>query len=459
MMHPHVHWHEGLFLGPHHLQVMSRSFGNAITRERELGMHYPYGVIAFKLAPDSLENRMIRFDRLRAIMPSGVVIDTQQGTSLPPLDINEAIENAAGGLVVSLAVPLWKNDGANTVPDNESLPARRREIYTTTDVVVPDENTGTNPKPVTVRKVNARLVLQGQDTTDLETLPLMRIVLSTVEKQTRPRLDPDFAPPCIVLSAWPTMKTMLRELAEQVAACRNEQVDVMGRGGFNLDAMQGPQVEQMLRLRTLNVYTARLRMLADSPSLTPSQAYLEMTGLMGELAGLKPGSDLFQLPRYDHDRPLVSLLTLDKHLREKLLKLDSAETWWKLDLIRGPSDRSYKAALEEKHLSKPNAYFLAIRTGQDTDAVIKLVQDAKTFKCMPTSLEGKTVYGVPLKYDPHPPLGLPLHGDLHYFRMLRSDNEMIWARVEQDHGICCHWQGMEGSDFQLAIYMTVPKES
>ena len=457
MMHPYVHWHEGLFLGPHHLQVMSRAISATVTHERALAMPYPYGVIEAKLAPDSLENKLIRFERLRAVMPSGLLVDTQLGADLPALNINDALENVAGGLVIHLALPLWKKDAANTVPSEEAIPANRRELFNVEDREVPDENTGVNPRPVSLRRLNARLILEGQDMTGLETLPLVRIVLSTVDRQTRPRLDPEFAPPCLQLHAWPTMTTLVRELAEQVAACREEQAAIMNRGGFNLDAMQGPQVEQMLRLRTLNVYTGRLRALADNPVASPADAYLELTGLMGELAGLRPGTDPFVLPKFDHDRPLVSLLSLNE-LSRKLLAIEAAETWWKLDLVRGPSDRSYQATLEEKHLARPNQYFLAIRTGQDVDTITKLVEDGRAFKCMPMSLEGKTVYGVPLKYDAHPPLGLPLHGDLHYFRMQRSENEMIWGRVQDDNAICCHWQGMESTDFDLSIYMTVPQE-
>ncbi|XAL98986.1 type VI secretion system baseplate subunit TssK [Phycisphaeraceae bacterium D3-23] len=457
MMHPYVHWHEGLFLGPHHLQVMSQAVSQTVTRERTLAMPYPYGVIEAKLAPDSLENKLVRFDRLRAVMPSGLLIDTRFGADLPALNIEDAIENAAEGLIIRLALPLWKEDAANTVPSEEATPAKRRELFNVEDREVPDENTGTNARPVSLRRLNARLILEGQDTTDLETLPLMRIALSTVDRQTRPRLDPQFAPPCLQLRAWPTMTTLVRELAEQVAACREEQAAIMNRGGFNLDAMQGPQVEQMLRLRTLNVYTGRFRALADNPVASPADAYLEMAGLMGELAGLRPGTDPFKLPKFDHDRPLVSLLALNELCR-KLLAIEAAETWWKLDLVRGPSDRSYQTVLDEKHLTRPNQYFLAIKTGQDVDTVIKLVEDGRAFKCMPMSLEGKTVYGVPLKYDAHPPLGLPLHGDLHYFRMQRSEKEMIWDRINDDRAICCHWQGMESTDFDLSIYMTVPQE-
>jgi len=40
-----VHWHEGLFLQPHHLQAYSRDVMEGGWRERKLAWAYTYGVI------------------------------------------------------------------------------------------------------------------------------------------------------------------------------------------------------------------------------------------------------------------------------------------------------------------------------------------------------------------------------------------------------------------------------
>ena len=40
-----IHWQEGLFLQPHHLQRMQKSLRDEISGERRLGWPYPYGVV------------------------------------------------------------------------------------------------------------------------------------------------------------------------------------------------------------------------------------------------------------------------------------------------------------------------------------------------------------------------------------------------------------------------------
>ena len=65
-----VHWHEGLFLQPHHLQASQRTLIEQAIAERKLTFPYPYGMIDSKVSSDAMENLMVRFDRLRVVMPS-----------------------------------------------------------------------------------------------------------------------------------------------------------------------------------------------------------------------------------------------------------------------------------------------------------------------------------------------------------------------------------------------------
>ncbi|MFG0326011.1 MAG: type VI secretion system baseplate subunit TssK [Phycisphaerales bacterium JB037] len=85
-----IHWHEGLFLQPHHLQALQRAVGARFGFERQLSRAYPYGVIEAKVSSDELENMRVRFERRVVAMPSGVLVDVPNGADLPPLDIEEA---------------------------------------------------------------------------------------------------------------------------------------------------------------------------------------------------------------------------------------------------------------------------------------------------------------------------------------------------------------------------------
>ena len=124
-----VHWHEGLFLKPHHLQTMQRDLAEAGMRERRLSVPFPYGVIDLRLSTDALENMLIRIDRLRAIMPSGLEVDLPGNADVPALDIKRVFQASSGSFTVSLAVPLWQGSRANTVdhtPASSGSTASRR---------------------------------------------------------------------------------------------------------------------------------------------------------------------------------------------------------------------------------------------------------------------------------------------------------------------------------------------
>src|SRR5207237_9497544 len=111
-----IHWHEGLFLQQHHLQRNQKAQVDNLSAERSLVWAYPYGVIEARLNTDELENMRLRFDRLRAIMASGIEVNYPAEAELPSIDMKQAFATAGGALNVSLGVPLWFDSRATEVP-------------------------------------------------------------------------------------------------------------------------------------------------------------------------------------------------------------------------------------------------------------------------------------------------------------------------------------------------------
>ena len=87
-----IHWHEGLFLQQHHLQRNQKAQVDNLSAERRLLWAYPYGVIEARLNTDELENMRLRFDRLRAIMPSGIEVNYPAEAILRPVPSRERCE-------------------------------------------------------------------------------------------------------------------------------------------------------------------------------------------------------------------------------------------------------------------------------------------------------------------------------------------------------------------------------
>jgi type VI secretion system ImpJ/VasE family protein len=451
-----IHWCEGLFLQPHHLQFMQRDMLENFAWERRLNLHYSYGVIEARLSDDELENMRISFDGLRAVMPSGLVVRIPDNTDLPSLDIKEAFASSSGPLSVSLGVPLWSASHGNVVEQDSGEDWRAKRTYRVTEIQSPDENTGDNPQPILVRRINARLLLENDDRSDLEVLPLFKIVRAASEDLGFPRRDPEYIPPCLVINGSPVLRELLRDLTSQVLASRKELVVQINRGGFSIENMRGVQFEQMLRLRTLNRFSAHLSSLIKAPgAITPFEMYMTLRDLLAELAALHPDRDQFEITEYDHDNPAIVFNELSSKIRG-LLKGAVRSRYLKIQFTMDQERANLVATLNDEALSIPNAYFLAIKTRQDPSELAKLVLDRDKFKLMPQSLAGQRVFGVQLAQELYPPVELPAQVGLHYFRVMRAESERMWNRIAQEKAVAVRWPGIESSDFEVTLYMTVP---
>jgi type VI secretion system protein ImpJ len=448
-----VHWHEGLFLLPHHLQRLQRTLNESVSAERGLSWAYPYGLIEARLSRDDLENMRLRFDSLHAVMPSGQEVRFPQDAELPVIDIKQAFESR-GRFLVYLAVPVWFDSRANCLNPGQAADARAKILYRVAEKEVADENTGENVKPMLHRRINARLLLEDEDRSDLEVIPLMRVTRAAGEEVGFPQRDSEYVGPCLVLNGSPTLRELVRDLSGQVLASRQELVVQLSRGGFSLDTMRGLQFEQVMRLRTLNRFGTRLEALIGAPNLAPFEIYLELLELMGELAALHPDRDPYETTPYQHDNPYPCFDDLSRKIRE-LLRGAVAPSFLKVAFI--DVDGLRKATLIDEHLTRPSDYFLGIRTKEDPRALARLVEDPDRFKLMPVSMAGRAIRGVVLKEERFPPLELPAKSGLYYFRLLRSESARSWQQIQAEKGAVVRWTGNDAADYDVTLYMTLAK--
>jgi type VI secretion system ImpJ/VasE family protein len=448
-----IHWHEGLFLQPHHLQRLQKCLFDSLGEERKLTWSYPYGVIEARLSHDELENMRIRFDKLRVVMPSGLEVNFPDNAELPSLDIKQAFAASGGTVYVLLGVPLWFDRRANAIAPGQVADSRVKVLFRTVETEVADENTGENPKPVLVRRINARLLLDKEDPSDLEVIPLLRIVRGVGDQVGLPRQDPEYVAPCLVMTGSPVLRELVRDLASQVAASRKELVVQLTRAGFSLENLRGLQFEQLMRLHTLNKFSARLPSLAEAPGIAPFFLYLELRELLGELTAMHPDRDEFEVAPYDHDNPYLPFSELSSKIRS-FLRGAVAPSFLKLPFVN--LEGWLTAIFQPQHLSGPNEYFLGIKTGQDPRALARLVEDADKFKLMPRSLATRAIRGVLLKEERFAPLELPAQTGLYYFRLLRNESARSWQQIQTEKAAVAVWPDQATSDYDVSLYMTVP---
>ena len=461
-----VHWHEGLFLQPHHLQTMQHYLLERFGMERKLGYIFSHGVVDMKLSADALENMLIRFDQLRVIMPSGVEVCFPENADLPSLDIKQAFESSSNEFTISLAVPLWYSMRANTVDQAAANTGgaaggaewRVKRMYKASEIQRTDENTGENQQPMMIRRINqARLILDDDDHTDLEVIPLLKIAHATGQDVGKARQEPAYIPPCLLINGSSTLREKLRDLSNQVQASRSTLVQQITAGGFSVDAMRGVQFEQAMRLRTLNRFAASMgALITVLPSVRPFDFYLVLRELLGELSASHPDRDKeFVVPDYDHENLAGSFDDLINKIRSRLGGTVQ-ERYLKIDFEMQNGAMVLKTPMEAEHFEKPTDYFLGIKTNEDHVALAKLVEDGDKFKLMAKSMIAQPHLGHQAAGRAYPPLTLPAKGDLYYYRLMRSESQRMWDRIKDEKVMAVRWPDMQTSTYVMSLYMPVP---
>lgn len=457
---PQIHWHEGLFLQPHHLQRLQKHVLDQFGAERHITMPYGYGVIEAKLSLDDLQNQRLRFQKLKVVMPGGAVLSYPENTVLPSLDIRDAFAMNPKGFNVYLGLPHWFDARSNTVEGEMAVGVRIKQLYRVPQQVpeVMDENTGENPQPMQFRYYNAMLLLDSDDDSDIEKIPLLRVVHDVSHEEPFPRQDPAYVHPCLMLSASPTLREMVRDITAQVEAVREQLANIVARGGES-HTVSRLQLEQILRLRCLNRYVARMPALLafgeGSASVPPFTVYQELQTLLADLMALYPERLAFTLIAYKHEDPYPCFNGTIALIRN-YLHGSVTPNFWEVKFEPGKESGVRVAKLEEKHFTEPNAWFLGIKTTLEPSSLVELVEDLDQFKLMPTSFMERAIRGISLKEERFPPLELPAESGRYYFRLNVTQSRRVWEETRKELELVVRWSMQrEVSELQVSLFMTL----
>ena len=114
---------------------------------------YHYGLIN-AAAADAVQNKQIRFERLRLVLRNGLEIDVPGNTDLAPLELGKAFDTATA----AVDGEHWRSGLVRLARQQPRAPVRAldgraKRIYRISEVQQVDENTGLNPQPVQVRRI------------------------------------------------------------------------------------------------------------------------------------------------------------------------------------------------------------------------------------------------------------------------------------------------------------------
>ena len=442
-----IHWSEGMFLRPHHLQAAQRWMETVLDAGLDAIRPFAWGFVKLEVATEPLENSTLRLDSCSVRLRDGTWVQIPENTQVGPLNFQKTLEAQGGCVNVYFGVPEMQEVRANSVslehPDGGDGTPR----YEPQAIMRRDENTGENPQKMYVRRMRGRLFAEGEDMTGYET-----VRVGTVRRTDRPGAVPELdslrVGPLLAIQADAGLSGMATSLADQVEA----KVEVLAREAreHHMVFTDGvaTNMEHLLKLHALNEGRAELAALLQCPLLHPYDVFVVFSRMIGKLSvfhdDLVPGP----IPTYDHDHPGEGLEAVRNRL-VVLLEAVRPHRYVARPFAR-KKDRANREGLEVEldraWIDENLEMYVALQSEEmDINELERYIYSKLNLKlASPTRaprIADIAVGGLRLQIKSVPAGTLPRRPGLHYFRVQKTIESGTggridyWKECEQERGI------------------------
>jgi type VI secretion system protein ImpJ len=314
MKNPPVHWYQGLFVRPQHLQAADRHRSEVAQTSEQWDHPYGYGLHTFRYSKDALASGRFRVEELDARLRDGTLIRLDSGSELE-VDLKAAFESQSGDdgeseVMIYVGVPKLNLGGDNVAADGSDNSARFTRIRST----VMDENGQDSGQEIEFRRLNIRLIV-GEEHAGYEVIPVAR-VKSASERDVHPVVDDAYIPPIVSTHSWPYLRRHyiqgIRDVLSGNMDTLSEPVRQLRVGRHSLEPADSGRVSMLDRL---NEAYSTLDVMAPALGVHPFVAYMELARILGRLSIFGAARRAIEIEPYDHDN--LGFIFTD--IREKIL--------------------------------------------------------------------------------------------------------------------------------------------
>jgi type VI secretion system protein ImpJ len=423
-----VHWHEGMFLRPHHFQVAERYRAHQAKLGDKWDSHYNWGLRDIELNLEGLANYRLEVLALHARLRDGTLISIPEDGRLDAVDLKGALETEKG-LTVYVAVPALQLGRANT---SAARSDGARYLVDTQDLE--DENTGVNAQQVQVRLVNMQLLLSTQDHSGYDLLPIARIEKSA-KAEAPPELDVAYIPPVLACDGWkPLGVHILQNIYDQIGKHVEQRATQVVSRGIGFDSQSAGDRRLFEQLRILNEAYSVLGVMAFAEGVHPLGAYTELCRIVGQLSIFGRDCRPPHLPRYDHDDLGGCFYRVKQYLQDMLEGIAPLE--YKERPFVGAGLR-LQVALEPSWLEPAWQMFVGVSTPLSAEKCIALLKPGGLDMKIGSSSRADDIFkygrtGLKFAHTPLPPRSLPQKNGLYYFQVDRGSQQEEWTQVQKE---------------------------
>ncbi|WP_202108231.1 type VI secretion system baseplate subunit TssK [Succinivibrio dextrinosolvens] len=442
-----VHWSEGLFIQPQHLQQMQTNMNSLIRAQRKFSVPFDYGFYDLELDPEALTTRRVVIKRFSAVMPDGTEISMPGNCNVETLELS--LENSGQTEVdVYLTVPTL-----STTESNLKSESKTNARYTLKENLVVDENTGENEIPLISRDINAFLLTDVRNANDCTYIQLCRLRWVSINAgQPSLQLVNDYMPPFVSLSQDCPLLKLSSELIFQLKSAKNSIIEQFETDIFDPNSLSGSKVLQLMILRIASLYAVRLDSELVPGRITTFTLYLELISLLSELEAVNPSSSYEPVPHYDHDNLKPVIETLLKRIRGILLRggVSSAlafEFYEKNSVLQLED-------LDDRVFSTKNL-FLAVQFTGNLRERVDDIEIGDNFRLIDRKSLSDRIRGVKLLEIRNPPQYLPNIAHTLWFRLDCDNSERIWKYINEEKNMVIDCAGDLFPNLTATLYVSV----
>jgi type VI secretion system protein ImpJ len=366
-------------------------------------------------------------------MRDGTLVSVPAESTLPEVDLQPVFKAGEGDklVMVYLAVPVVQL-GRPNVPGQGRTEGTR---YFAEPAELEDENTGDNPQPVQIRRLNLRLLLDTEDRAGYETLPIARIKRAANPGAT-PQLDDVYIPPLLACDAWKTLQQkILQKMYDQIGTAGREQARLIVSQGITFSSQNLGEVRRFEQVRILNEAYSVLNVIAMASGIHPLWAYAELCRLVGQLSIFdettrRPPA----LPRYDHDDLGGCFYRVMRHI-EALIPP------WEPEYEEAPfigAGWRVQVAIQQNWLLPTWRMFVGVESPLKTEECVRMLTERGRLEMKIASagrvdlLFTRGLRGLVFTHCPEPPRVLPSRPGLSYFQIERASQAEEWTYVQSE---------------------------
>lgn len=450
-----IHWAEGLFLEPHHMQRSQANAFKLAWQSLALSTPYAYGFIDCEIDEEALSASRVVINRFSAIMPDGTPLSMPGNCQIAPLQLDpETCMNTSepgSGIMIYLSLPLLSRTDSNLGSRNSNFGR-----YVLSEETMLDENSGDNEVVIITREYHARLTTKEQTALSSNgscALPLCRVKWSgSLTAAPQLQADPEYMPPFITITEQCPLLTWAHEFLFMLKNCRVSLESDLEKDGFDPKLITGSDLLRLNQLSALNSFIAKAENLLHPGRCTPFTLCLELCDLLGRLSGLNPLIHT-RAPQYVHENAWPVFKELALRIRSLLNRDHDAGEFGGLAFTTNVQGMFGIFNLPDNFFNSGH-YYLALSFDGNLKERVSAIENGDNFRLLDQESFKDRVRGVKLSHLRYPPHFLPNLSRTIWFKLMVDESLKVWNYIHEDRAMVIDYVPALFPDLKATIYFS-----